>query len=175
MMRCAIADNLENVPPEKRAQLAALQANLDEEVEPTAELGEWPRIPEPPSAPLFSARDVLTDHWLKRVYIATLPTSDATEAPAWLRWGGWNACPAPKIHVKALREWHEAYGAELVAICGDVLELRVARRPKTKDQALRLARLVYRYCPDSVDQGTQTLAPLAAGFMKDSWWGFWWD
>ena len=175
MMRHAIEENLKSVPPEKRAQFAALSATLDEKEEVAPELGEWPRIAEPPSAPLVSAYDVLTGRWLERVYIATLPTSDASEAPAWLRWGGWNGCPAPEVHVQALREWREAYGAELVAISGDVLELRVARRPRTKDQALTLARLVYRYCPDSVDQGTLTLAPLAAGFMRDSWWGFWWD
>jgi hypothetical protein len=77
--------------------------------------------------------------------------------------------------VKALREWRDAYGAEVVALCGDVLELRVKRRPKTREQALTLARQIYRYCPDSVDQGTETLAPLAAIFMTSDWWWLWWD
>ena len=42
-------------------------------------------------------------------------------------------------------------------------------------EALDLAREQYAYCPDLVDQGTETLSALAASLLKDEWWHFWWD
>jgi hypothetical protein len=89
--------------------------------------------------------------------------------------GGWNACPAPEYHVAALPSWHERYGAELVAIGGDVIELRVSRRPAGRIEALTLAREMYLYDEDIVSQGTETFAMLAATLMASDWWFFRWD
>ena len=62
-------------------------------------------------------------------------------------------CPPPAFHVAALRAWRERYGAELVGLGADVMNLRVARRPATRDEALELARAQYVYCSDIIDQG----------------------
>jgi hypothetical protein len=74
-----------------------------------------------------------------------------------------------------LRSWHDRYGAELVSMGADTVELRVTRRPASRDEALALAREHYAYCSDTVDQGTQDLATLAAMLMASDWWFFWWD
>ncbi|WP_278985274.1 DUF4253 domain-containing protein [Sphingobium yanoikuyae] len=92
-----------------------------------------------------------------------------------MRWGNWNACPSPEIHVAALRYWHHRYGAELIGLNGDTINMRASRRPSTKAEALNLARDQFYYCADIVYQGTETLAPLAAGLMDSDWWFFWWD
>jgi hypothetical protein len=55
------------------------------------------------------------------------------------------------------------------------VDLRVARRPDTREQALELAREHYAYCNDIVDQGEGTLSPLAACLIADERWNFWWD
>src|SRR5262252_1726632 len=55
--------------------------------------------------------------------------------------GHWNACPPPAYHVAALRKWHDRYGAELLGIDGDTLNLRVWRKPATHEEALELARV----------------------------------
>jgi hypothetical protein len=55
------------------------------------------------------------------------------------------------------------------------LNVRVARRPATPEEALELARLQYEYCHDIVDQGVDTLSALAASLMAHDWWYFWWD
>lgn len=137
-------------------------------------LGEWPVSPIP-SLGLSIARDLLSKKPLPRVYIALVPTDDWTSIPAYLRWGGWNDCPAPEYHIAALRRWRDLYGAELVGMSADTINVRVARRPGTREEALALAREQYIYCEDIVDQGIGTYSALAADLMANDWWYFWWD
>jgi hypothetical protein len=144
----------------------------DEEREPP--LGEWPASPSG-SPGLSVAYEILTHRPLPKVHIVLVPTDDPTTVPAHLHWGGWNACPAPEYHVAALRHWRDHYGAELVGLNMDVLNLQVARKPATRDEALELARAQYAYCNDIVDQGTDYLSVLAADLMAHNWWYFWWD
>jgi hypothetical protein len=166
-------------PAEVRNKLAEQQKQLleavadEEQTEP--EMGDWPdQQPQPQSGPA-SNRDILTGNFFETVYIARLPTRDWTEAPAYLNAGGWNSCPPPEFHVAAFRSWRDRYGAELVSMAGDVVEMRTTRAPANRDDALNLAREMYRYCPDVIDQGFPGLAPLAAQLMAGGWWYFWWD
>lgn len=140
-----------------------------------ADVGEWPANGAPPGPGLTVAADILTGKAFDRVHIVLVPTNDFAEVPAYLRWGAWNACPAPEVHVAVLRRWREAWGVELVGMSGDVINLTARNRPETRKEALALAREQYLYCPDIVEQGTETLAPLAATLMEDDWWFFWWD
>ncbi|MDG2534452.1 DUF4253 domain-containing protein [Sphingomonas sp. HITSZ_GF] len=139
------------------------------------EAGDWPATTEGLVSGLSVASDILTGKPFERVHILLLPTSDGSEAPAYLRWGGWNACPPAALHVAVLRSWKQRYGAELVGLSGDVIDLRVTKRPATRAEAMALAREQYFYCSDIVDQGTTSLPPLAAGLMDSDWWFFWWD
>ncbi|MDR6147758.1 hypothetical protein QE363_003551 [Sphingomonas sp. SORGH_AS870] len=142
-----------------------------------APVGEWPRdVGDGPEAPgLFVIEDGASGQVRDRVHIMMLPTSHAWEAPAYLRWGNWNACPPSEYHVAALRDWNRRYGAELVGINGDTMNIRVRTRPKDRAEALGLAREMYEYCPDIIEQGAGTLSNLAAGLMTSNWWFFWWD
>ena len=118
-------------------------------------IGEWPASPNPPMG-LSVVRDILTGKPLPKVHIALAPTDDWTTIPAYLRWGGWNDCPAPEFHVAAMRTWRDRYGAELVGLNADTINLRVATKPATRKEALALARDHYIYCTDVIDQGVQT-------------------
>jgi hypothetical protein len=138
------------------------------------EVGEWPATA-PESPQLSVAFDMRSGAPLPRAHIVILPTDDWTTIPAYLRWGNWNGCPAPEYHVAAFRSWRDRYGAELVGLSHDVVNIRVRRRPKTRDEALDLAREQYSYCSDIVDQGVGTLNALAAALMEHDWWYFWWD
>ena len=137
-------------------------------------LGVWPSETDASSG-LSIAYDIRTDTPLPKVYIGIAPTDDWTTIPAYLRWGGWNDCPAPEYHVAAMRAWRDRYGAELVGISADTINLRVTRRPETRSDALSLAREQYNYCSDLIDQGVGTLSALAAERMANEWWYFWWD
>jgi hypothetical protein len=150
--------------------------DLDDEAFQVREppLGEWP--PSPSVSPGLSvAYERLTHQPLPKVHIVLVPTDDPTTVPAHLHWGDWNECPAPPYHVAALRHWREHYGAELVGLDMDVMNLRVARKPATRDEALELARVQHAYCNDIVDQGTYSLRALATELMAHNWWYFWWD
>lgn len=155
-------------PDEVRVQVE----NSLKEREP--EIGPWPSQVGSSSGPSV-AFDVLTGKPLDRVHILRLPTTEAAAVPAFLCWGGWNECPPAEYHVAALRSWRERYGAELIGLSGDVMDLRVERRPPTREAAIDLAREQFLYCEDIVSQGAGTLAPLAASLMQDPWWFFWWD
>ena len=166
----------------RRDELAAAMAVLgkmtlsisveDEEYEPP--LGEWPA--ETSDSPGLSVvYDFVTGKPRPRVNIALIPTDDPTTVPAHLHWGHWNACPPPAYHVAALRTWRTRYGAELIGIGGDTINLRVSRRPATCEEAIDLARVQHAYCNDIIDQGVGSYRALAGELMAHDWWYFWWD
>jgi hypothetical protein len=139
-------------------------------------IGDWPLGDEDlaQSGPAL-ADDVLEGRPLAKVNILLVSAKEGSEVAAQLRYGAWNDCPPSEYHVAMLRSWHERYGAELVSMGADTVELRVKQRPGTRDEALALAREHYAYCNDTVDQGTNDLATLAAILMVSDWWFFWWD
>jgi hypothetical protein len=81
----------------------------------------------------------------------------------------------PEVHVATLRRWDRLYGAEVVGMLPDLMELQVARPPRSRTAALALAREHLAYCPDVVVQGTMTLEALAASLVNAPVWHFWWD
>lgn len=137
------------------------------------DVGEWPEgeVGSPGLTVVFNSNG----SFKPKVHILLFPTADDCEVPAYLRWGGWNECPAPEYHVAALHSWKSRYGTKLVALNGDTMILIANRRPTDREAALALAREQFLYCEDIVLQGTETFAPLAAGLMSSEWWFFWWD
>jgi len=67
-----------------------------------------------------------------------MPSLRGWEAPAYINWFASYLCNSQFI-VALLREWHEQYGAELVAHYGTMLQFRVSRRPTTIEEAFELA------------------------------------
>lgn len=156
--------------PESLAEWSGTDPDL-----PEPPLGEWPAPGTVQGAGLSVASDVLSGKPLPLVHILLIPTTRSWEVPAFLRWGDWNASPPPALHVAVLKDWHERFGVELVAINQSTLNLRTVRRPADRETALALAHEHYLYCPDVVDQGVGSLSALAALLMSDDWWYFWWD
>jgi hypothetical protein len=160
-----------------RAELAPLFQPEDpdswaREPEPPP-LGAWPQ--EPPDYPgVPIVHDLRTAQPFPTGSIVLIPTDDWTTIPAYLRWGGWNACANPEYHVAALRSWRERFGAELVGLSHDVMILRVARPPRRPPAALDLAREHHLYCRHVVE-AVGTLSALAAALAQNDWWYFWWD
>jgi hypothetical protein len=128
-----------------------------------------------PNTKFRSVHDVLSGKPLKNVIVSLWPTSEGSEVPALMRYGGWNSCSMLHVQVALLRRWKSEYDAELVVIVGDVVELRVGKPPKTDAAAMELAREQYIYCDDIVTQGTITLERLAESLKNGTVWYFWWD
>ncbi|WP_428968463.1 DUF4253 domain-containing protein [Sphingomonas sp. Xoc002] len=135
----------------------------------------WP-VPSDEAPPgLTAAEELQTGRPLEKAHILILPTDKSWEVPAYLHWGGWNACPAPELHVAALQSWNERFGAELAGLNGDTMNVRIRNRPKDRKQAWQLAHELHAYCPDIVDQGLGSMAAFASELMRTDWWFFWWD
>lgn len=128
-----------------------------------------------PNHQITVQRDMLNSQPYAEVDFALIPTPICWQVVAHLSFGSWNACPSPEIHVRLMFEWYRDYGAEIVGLDGSVLEMRVARPPKSKAEAEALARQQYAYCPDIVDQGVQTVENLALTLVDSTVWYFWWD
>jgi hypothetical protein len=140
--------------------------------------GKWPTNVGPDTFEGIAAttKFVFEPHMrAKRVTLALLPAPEGWKAPAFMKWGGWNACHKPALHCSALRYWEREWGAELVAMTRDTLEPRVARPPKSRLGAMRLARAHFHYCPDRVHQQEGSLEGLAAKLLNADAWSFWWD
>jgi hypothetical protein len=104
------------------------------------------------------------------VTLAFIPAATTAEIPAYLKLGSWNAVPDADVFVSLLRKWHRDYGAELVALREDSLDIRVARKPETREEALVLAREHLKFCATGA-----TTAEAAAELMQTNWWHFYWD
>ncbi|WP_447725554.1 DUF4253 domain-containing protein [Sphingomonas koreensis] len=140
-----------------------------------APIGEWPTKVDAGGPGVSVALDLVSGKFHDKVHILLLPTKRSWEAPAYLRWGDWNACPPPEYHVATLRDWNNRFGADLVGINGDTMNVRAQAILKDRKQALALARDLYGYCPDIVDQGVGSITALSAGLMASDWWYLWWD
>ena len=163
----------EEVPPYLANPELFESADDDDGAE--AEPAEWPAEPPRRELVLRSTVDVLSEGPHERCLIALLPTAQPAEAPAYLRFGGFNACPPPELHVAFLRDWGRRYGAVPACITHDIIECVVARPPRTRDEARALAAEQFAYCGDIVSQGTGTVERLAVGLWAAPTWYFWWD
>jgi hypothetical protein len=137
--------------------------------------GSTPLPDHPPGDEFVVHTDLTTGEPLPDVWIALLPIEEGWKAPALLPWGDWNESPPPAVHTAVLRDWNRRYGAELVSMTGDILELSVPRPPTTDEAALALAREQYSYAPDIVQQGVEDVETLAALLKNGHSWYLWWD
>ncbi|MCA8910936.1 MAG: DUF4253 domain-containing protein [Planctomycetes bacterium] len=160
-----------DVEPWFTARYGAL--GIDPAVEPEPD-GEWARDSASPIGPTAHLKPS-TSKPLKQAGLALVPTRNPAEVFAHLCWGGWNNCPTAEEHVAVHHYWVGKYGGGVISVTQDVVECEISHPPQDRPAAIALAREQYAYCPDVVDQGTGTLASLAAGLLQSKYWYFWWD
>jgi hypothetical protein len=148
--------------PEVHDDIAHLRANP----------GPWPDRVEPQTS-LPVLIDLGTAQPRAELLIATIPTRDNTAIPAFLNFGGWNACPYPHVLVGALRKWRADWGAELMSVTRDTIDVRFPRRPATRAAALELYLEMVALHSDTLMDGDP--AQFAAEAMVSEYWQFWWD
>lgn len=136
---------------------------------------EWPSRPSVLDSPFYTISDSRNNQPLPQVVLALPPTANPCETPAWMRFGDFNDCPEPAVHVAMIQYWQEWCQIEPVCLTGDVLEFAVSRPPVTPEASRALALEQYTYCHDIVVQGTQTVDALAVELWGSPKWFFWWD
>jgi hypothetical protein len=96
------------------------------------------------------------------------------EAAAYLGFGGFNACPAPWVHVAYAREWSARFGARLLVLTHDTLEFEVARPITSREEAGAMAAIHAHYCSDTFDT-YPSIVEHAACLLGAPAWQLWWD
>lgn len=173
----AVAQTLAAASQIDAAQWLAAQNNEREDWqdEMLNQPADWPSEPAREDLLFHSTQKISGREPHRRVTLAICPTGISHEAPAYLQFGGFNACPLPEEHVALLRRWEEAYGVEVVCITHDVIEMLVHRPPDTPQAARQLALEQFAYCADIVEQGTGSVDALAVSLWGSRQWFFWWD
>jgi hypothetical protein len=134
--------------------------------------GDWPGDVTPLNR-ISSIYDYRTDKPYSELYMALVPSPESWLVPAYLSFGGWNECPPADIHASLFKYWYDIYGAEVIALTHDTVEMRVRMPPTSRETALKLAEEQFVYCSEMDSGGT--VEDLAAQLLNASVWSFWWD
>jgi hypothetical protein len=97
---------------------------------------------------------------------------DPWQIPVWHPFGGWNDAPEPFVVAGILRHWQKQYGAALIVVGPDYLEM--AANMLEPAQLKKAAWEHFLFCDGIVYQGTGTVAALASEIRGGRWF-FWWD
>lgn len=108
------------------------------------------------------------------VWMLLVPAGEGYLVPEHIGMLGYDDSPTAADHTVILRSWYERYGAELIVLAGDSLELRVARPIRNRDEALEVAREHALYCLDCMSiEGS--IDGIASRLLGSTLWDFWWD
>ncbi|MFA1550536.1 DUF4253 domain-containing protein [Actinomadura chokoriensis] len=99
--------------------------------------------------------------------------ADALTAAGWQGALNHNEWTAPLSAV--LRGWEDRFGARVVGLGFNTLELSIAAPPVTTRHAVHVAAEHWAFCPDILFQGPGTLAGYAEEIRGKTHWSFWWD
>ncbi|GGK75551.1 hypothetical protein Sme01_51200 [Sphaerisporangium melleum] len=99
--------------------------------------------------------------------------ADALAVMGWqgaLHHNEWNVPLAAVV-----RSWEDRFGARLVCMGFNTMELSVAAPPMTAQHAVHVAAEHWAFCPDAIIQGAGTLLDYAEQLCGRHTWSFWWD
>lgn len=104
------------------------------------------------------------------VQVALVPAGHGWEVPALLAWSGAERdhIGGPE-HLSVLQFWHQHYGADLVALGLERMELLVEHPPDDARSAFELAVQHYAYCPALMDNLVPAIGALAATLFGRHW------
>ncbi|MER5931244.1 DUF4253 domain-containing protein [Streptomyces sp. NPDC002054] len=123
-----------------------------------------------------TAEALLAEGRLRNPRLGLVPADRSADIPAAIGWTGPTNHENDTARISAvLRSWEERYGARVVALGYDVLELSVAAPPRTSAEALAVAAEHFAFCPDLVWQGAGSLREYAQELPGTGEWTFWWD
>jgi Domain of unknown function (DUF4253) len=104
--------------------------------------------------------------------IAILPAGEKFAFVKLRGTNGWNYELSPAQIIARLEEWDKRFGLTVVGAGFDWVEVALLRQPEDLNA---FAREVYTFCPDILDQGTETVERLASEIKDTNSVFLWWD
>jgi len=104
--------------------------------------------------------------------IGVMKTKDQFEVVRARQTNGINYDIDNKAVIARLRQWDKLYGIEITGVGMDWVQFSLKRLPK---DMTKFAKEVYKFCPDSVDQGPGDISDLEDSMRKAKEVYLWWD
>lgn len=148
-----------------------------DDLEPFGELCPGPAPPgEPLADPGKMADRLARELYGRGTHLGLVAADRGADALAVMGWQGalhHNEWVAPLAAV--VRGWEDRFGARVVGLGFNTLDLSVAAPPITARHALHVAAEHWAFCPDTMFQGPETLEEYADEIRGRASWSFWWD
>jgi hypothetical protein len=100
-------------------------------------------------------------------------SADTLVSIGWQGAGNYHATAAPLTAV--LRSWEERFGAAVMHVGFDTVDLLVERLALSQPTALAAAAEHVAFCMDNIYQGAGSISEYARGLTGATRWSFWWD
>lgn len=104
--------------------------------------------------------------------IAVLKSGDQFDILKYRRTDGANYSISNDSVINKLKEWNSRFPFEIIGADRDMVEAQFIRKPADMEA---FAKEVYTFCPDIVDQGTETVERLAEEMKQSNVLYLWWD
>ncbi|HWB37146.1 MAG TPA: DUF4253 domain-containing protein [Rugosimonospora sp.] len=107
--------------------------------------------------------------------LGLVPAACGSDAIAVLGWdGALNHTGTAEIAL-VTHSWEDRFGARVIGLGYDTLELSVAAPPASLEHARAVAAEHFAFCPDNIAQGTEDFDLYARHLVGAPTWSFWWD
>ncbi|REE98700.1 DUF4253 domain-containing protein [Thermomonospora umbrina] len=142
--------------------------------------GPWPGLAEPGlldrDPDEVARRHVEARYSGESMLLGLVPAARGADTIARVGWQGPCHHTGHPAEISAvLRSWEDRFGARVVSVGFDDLDLSVAAPPVNEAHAREVAAEHHAFCPDNVWQGAVDFTDYAGRLVGTGNWSFWWD
>lgn len=130
---------------------------------------------------LLADPDILANQLVRRfadaqTRLALVPVRRGADVLSALGWSGAANHVSRTAGLSAiLRSWEDRFGARVLRLGPDRLDVSVAAPPQEPAHALAVAAEHWAFCPDRILQQSGTISAYAEEIRGRKTWSFWWD
>jgi Domain of unknown function (DUF4253) len=157
------------VPEEDDAETAELLAPYSRSFPGMAPPTDRPIGPDELSNTVYSLQEPM-----RPGLVAADRPADALLGVGW-RGGAANYHGTPAPLTVVLRSWEDRFGARLMHLGFDTMQLLMERPVSSRQAALAVAAEHFAFCMDNICQGAGSIRDYAADLVGNATWSFWWD
>ncbi|MHA6805713.1 DUF4253 domain-containing protein [Salinifilum ghardaiensis] len=130
---------------------------------------------------LLADPDILANQQLARFVdeqsqLALVPVRHGSDVLTALGWSGASNHVSRTAGLSAMaRSWEQRFGARVLRLGPDRLDLSVSAPPQDAEHAAAVAAEHWTFCPDRIVQESGSIAEYAREIRGRRTWSFWWD